>query len=199
MMQARPLYGEPFEFRPQFSMVMTCNTLPGVPDNDGGTWRRIKVVEFGSKFTAKPDPDDPTHFPIDVHLSERFPRWRGAFVCMLLGLYREERKRGHPLPEPAAVSRAVNEYAAEQDQYNEFVLDRLEKNLEEPNAELGIIEVRTLFVAFAKDRMLPSTTMKLSATALAKKIQNLGKLYEKDGRKFWKGWRVKEDIGQEGF
>ena len=199
MMQARPLYGEPFEFRPQFSMVMTCNTLPGVPDNDGGTWRRIKVVEFGSKFTAKPDPDDPTHFPIDVHLSERFHRWRGAFVCMLLGLYREERKRGHPLPEPAAVSRAVNEYAAEQDQYNEFVLDRLEKNLEEPNAELGIIEVRTLFVAFAKDRMLPSTTMKLSATALAKKIQNLGKLYEKDGRKFWKGWRVKEDIGQEGY
>jgi hypothetical protein len=36
------------------SMVLTCNTLPAVPDNDGGTWRRIRVIQFDSKFVSEP-------------------------------------------------------------------------------------------------------------------------------------------------
>ncbi len=49
----RALYKEPYEFKPQFKMILTCNELPEVPSDDGGTWRRIRVIEFLSKFCEK--------------------------------------------------------------------------------------------------------------------------------------------------
>jgi hypothetical protein len=73
------LYSDPIEFRPQFSMV-TCNTLPAVPDNDGGTWRRIRVIEFGSvrhrAHQAQRVRDGPD-------LNAKFKRWRRPFIMML--------------------------------------------------------------------------------------------------------------------
>jgi hypothetical protein len=36
---------------------------PPCPDNDGGTWRRIRVIEFGSKFVT--EPTKPNEFEMD--------------------------------------------------------------------------------------------------------------------------------------
>jgi len=192
VMQARPLYGEPFEFRPQFSMVLTCNTLPIVPDNDGGTWRRIKVVEFGSKFTSSPDPDDPSHFPIDLHLSDKFPRWRPAFVCMLLRRFAAE--RGRPMREPDEVNRACDEYRSEQDQYSQFALECFQRATGE---DLSLGDVHSAFRAWAKQRMLSRHVQCMGSSQLAKKIQLLGKLRKVGGRTFWSGWTLKSDDGGE--
>jgi P4 family phage/plasmid primase-like protien len=188
MVQARPLYGEPFEFRPQFSSIMTCNTLPAVPDNDGGTWRRIKVVEFGSKFTSKPDPDDPTHFPIDLHLNKKFDGWKHAFMCMLLDLYKEERH--NPVDEPYEVNRASEEYRAEQDSYAQFVLESFAKS--DADDRLTLSEVHSVFRAWAKQRM-NMTAQKMSGSQLAKKLHTLGKIKSCDGRQYWMGWKINEE------
>ena len=40
---ARGLHQDPFEFKPKFKMVLTCNDLPRCSANDRGTWRRIRV------------------------------------------------------------------------------------------------------------------------------------------------------------
>ena len=48
--QARPLYKEPIEFKPQWKIVMTSNVLPEVTAVDRGTWRRIVVTEYPSRF-----------------------------------------------------------------------------------------------------------------------------------------------------
>jgi hypothetical protein len=58
-------------------MVMTCNTLPAVPDNDGGTWRRIRVIEFGSKFVLS----RPSFNEMDPDLNPSSSA--GAFIMML--------------------------------------------------------------------------------------------------------------------
>ena len=51
---ARALYKEPVEFKPQFKMVLTCNQKPQLPNDDEGTWRRVVLIEFNSKFTPNP-------------------------------------------------------------------------------------------------------------------------------------------------
>ena len=51
---ARALYKEPQEFKPQFKMVLTCNDRPELPPDDEGTWRRVVLVEYTSRF--KPEP-----------------------------------------------------------------------------------------------------------------------------------------------
>jgi len=66
--QCRGLFKEPIEFKPQFKMIMTCNELPEVPSDDGGTWRRIRVVDFSSKFKEDPDPNNPKEFMMDTEL-----------------------------------------------------------------------------------------------------------------------------------
>ena len=51
----RKLYGEPFTFKPQYKLVLTCNHLPKIPSDDGGTWRRIILVEYLAKFVENPE------------------------------------------------------------------------------------------------------------------------------------------------
>ena len=47
-LKARGLHKDP-EFKPQIKVVMCCNVLKSL-DNDDGTWRRIRVIEFISSF-----------------------------------------------------------------------------------------------------------------------------------------------------
>ena len=43
---ARELFKAPVSFKLQGTMMMCCNDLPAVASIDGGTWRRIRVIEF---------------------------------------------------------------------------------------------------------------------------------------------------------
>jgi P4 family phage/plasmid primase-like protien len=195
MMQARPLYGEPFEFKPQFSMIMTCNTLPKVPDTDGGTWRRIKVVEFVSKFTSKPDPEDPLHFPIDLHLGEKFPRWRPALVCMLFRLYALAKAKGFAIEVPFEVTLAVNNYLAEQDEMSQWKLECIEKD---ETADLSIQEGLSSFKAWCRDKKLSNERQRMTPNNFEKKMLScLGKPKVVGDRKVWPGWKEKDDAGFE--
>jgi P4 family phage/plasmid primase-like protien len=48
--QARGLYSESEIFEPQFNLVVCTNNLFDIESNDDGTWRRIRKVDFLSKF-----------------------------------------------------------------------------------------------------------------------------------------------------
>ena len=69
--QGRALFKDSQTFIPQFKLVVCTNTLFEIKSNDDGTWRRIRVVEFLSKFTENPvddDPDQPYQFKVDKKL-----------------------------------------------------------------------------------------------------------------------------------
>lgn len=119
---ARGLFKEPVEFRPQFKMVLTCNELPEVPSDDGGTWRRIRVIEFKSKFVEKPTKSH--EFPLDVELSDKFENWAPVFISMLL----EHHKLIDPknVPEPMDVRIATESYKKNNDVVGQYVEERLE-------------------------------------------------------------------------
>ena len=120
---ARPLYSNPFEFKPQFKMVLCCNDLPHIPGDDDGTWRRIRVVYFPSKFTD--NPKESNEYQKDIHLPEKMKNWKQQFIAMLLETYKKYIREG--LKEPDCVLEHTKEYERKSDSFADFVYDKLEQ------------------------------------------------------------------------
>ena len=97
----RGLYKETTQFKPQFKIILMCNDLPKLQNQDGGTWRRIEVVEFISKFTDNPNPtgSDPNQFVADINLSAKLESWKLLFMITLLSKYKEYIEHGTNPPE----------------------------------------------------------------------------------------------------
>ena len=69
--QGRALFKDTITFIPQFKLVVCTNTLFDIKSNDDGTWRRIRVCDFMSKFLDKPYNDEDvqkSHFLISIRL-----------------------------------------------------------------------------------------------------------------------------------
>lgn len=123
--QTRELFKSPVEWKPQFKLFLLCNNLPNVPSDDGGTWRRIRVVEFGSKFCENPNPDKFNEFPMDPDLMQKLDGWREHFMAILIRYYKwyvDERK----LIEPDAVMQCTRDYQKTNDHMADFVDSRIE-------------------------------------------------------------------------
>jgi P4 family phage/plasmid primase-like protien len=120
---ARSLFKEPIEFVPQFKMVLLCNHLPLVPSDDGGTWRRIRVVEFTSRFVDNPVEDN--EFPIDTELSEKLELWKEHFMSMLLEYYKLYKLEG--ISEPNDVLQCTREYKRQNDHLADYIFQNVEK------------------------------------------------------------------------
>lgn len=122
----RGLFKEPIEFRPQFKMVMTCNELPEVPSDDGGTWRRLRVVEYTSKFCDNPNPQNPKEFPLDPDLLEKFDRWADTFISMILDHHKNLDAKN--MAEPMEVTVATHSYRQNNDVIGQYINERFIKD-----------------------------------------------------------------------
>jgi P4 family phage/plasmid primase-like protien len=127
----RCLYKEPYEFKPQFKMILTCNELPEVPSDDGGTWRRLKVCNFSSKFSENPNPNNPNEFPMDIELSDKFDRWKEMFISMLIE--RHKSIQPNSIHEPMEVRVATESYKQNNDIIGQFINEKIEINAELDN------------------------------------------------------------------
>ena len=118
--QARALYKEPVEFKPQIKMILTCNHLPELPYDDEATWRRVRSVEFKAKFTdpCDVDPTDKYSHPKDEELSEKFPGWAEPFIWIILQYYKRWKEDG--LKEPSSVIAFTKKYQAQNDQFRDY-------------------------------------------------------------------------------
>ena len=96
----RALYKEPIEFIPQFKLILMCNDLPNIPSNDDGTWRRLEVVDFISRFIDdKSKLDDSKHvYKRDKCLRGKLRAWPVIFLCILLEEWMKYDKEGITIP-----------------------------------------------------------------------------------------------------
>jgi len=121
---ARGLFEEPREIKPQIKFFLTCNDLPIVPSRDGGTWRRLRVIAFLSKFVDKPATKN--EFKIDTRLKEKIQEWGQIFLSYLIYVYNTEYKKKNYLVEPDDVLYSTNAYQADNDHFLEYFNSRLE-------------------------------------------------------------------------
>ena len=115
--QARPLYKPPIEYYPQFKMLLACNKLPKIPASDGGTWRRLRVVPFDSKFVD--NPKRPNEKKIDRTLKNKLPEWKEGLMSILIHRFPNYLKHG--LIEPESVLKYTRQYQENSDIYLEFI------------------------------------------------------------------------------
>lgn len=185
---SRGLYREGTEWKPQFKMILTCNHLPVVPSDDGGTWRRIRVVRFESRFCESPDPTKPNEFPMDPELSAKFDEWKEPFMSILIEYYKKI--MANKVKEPDEVLECTREYQRRNDIIMDFLDNAVEKN---DSGFLAITDAFMEFKMFLKEEGVTDRGMrKADFQAYIEKMY--GKPTKKKMLKGWVGYRLRSTI-----
>lgn len=120
-LMARSLYSDPVEFYPQFKTILACNKLPDIPSADGGTWRRIRVVPFETKFVD--NPTEPNHEQKINNIDDLIDEWKSAVLSILIQKYKKYIKSG--IYEPNKVLLHTKEYEKNSDIYMEYINEHI--------------------------------------------------------------------------
>lgn len=126
--QARPLYGEPFYYKPQFKLILATNKMPKL-DVDGGVARRVVNVLWSQLFRdkSKIDPNNPRHKLKDKTLEHKFKTMecRQAFIWYLINIiypqYDRSEEEGGGLQEPEEVTNWSNKYMKDNDRVGKYL------------------------------------------------------------------------------
>lgn len=125
---ARHLFKDAFTFKPMFKLVVATNHLFDIKSNDDGTWRRIRVCDFKSKFKDKIDENDknePFQFKKDYNLDKKLKVWAPYFLAMLVKRCADEQG---VFPIADIVQARSNNYRNDQDYLSEFVAEKIQES-----------------------------------------------------------------------
>lgn len=124
----RSLYAtEADVFKPQFKLVVCTNNLFDIDSNDDGTWRRIRKVDFMSKFIDKTDKNEyetPHIFKKDTSLEEKLPIFAPVFASMLV---KRAFETEGDVEDCDTVLEASNKYRKGQDHISAFISENIMK------------------------------------------------------------------------
>tara|TARA_R110002072_G_scaffold63612_3_gene158054 strand:+ start:1490 stop:4267 length:2778 start_codon:yes stop_codon:yes gene_type:complete len=130
-LQGRALFKDTITFIPQFKLVVCTNCLFDIKSNDDGTWRRIRVCDFKSKFVESPYNDDqfpkseyPHQYKVDKKLNAKFGDWAPALMSMLVNM--SYKSQGN-VKDCKIVMGSSDQYREGQDYLAEFVKEKIQK------------------------------------------------------------------------
>lgn len=130
---ARKLYGNEFEFRPEFKLWMATNHKPIIRGTDLGIWRRVHMIPFAATIPES---------RVDRQLGEKLRAEYSAILrwavegCLLW--------QSEGLDMPRSVRDAVAEYRREMDVISAFIEDRCEVR------DGAHVKAGVLFAAYAE-------------------------------------------------
>lgn len=181
--------GDMVEFDVQAKCHLACNDKPKVNSNDGGTWRRLKVIDFPMKFVA--EPRESYELPMDESIMHKVlsQEWAECFMAYLVHLHREGKGLSKLSP-PKEVEAYTNEYKEESDVIARFIREYIhdvgtvvgdpDMTVPEPTPWTSIAQT---FQSWKKENELGNRG---SATDLQKRI---GAQYGKMPRGGWTSFR----------
>lgn len=110
MITARKLYGDEFEFRPEFKLWMATNHKPTIRGTDLGIWRRIHIIPFTVTI-----PEEVVDKNLPFKLIQELP----DILAWIVEGYRLWKMEG--LRKPKVIADAVEEYRNEMDVISAFL------------------------------------------------------------------------------
>ena len=128
--QGRALFKETVTFIPQFKLVVCTNVLFDIATNDDGTWRRIRLCDFMSKFTDSPYNNEekfpkenfPYQYLIDKKIDEKFEIWAPLLMSMLVNIGFETQGN---VKDCSIVMAGSDKYREGQDYLTEFAKEKI--------------------------------------------------------------------------
>jgi P4 family phage/plasmid primase-like protien len=183
---ARGLYQEAVSFVMEAKLFLACNELPEIKGEDTALWRRIRVIDFPSRFVD--NPSDTNEYKIDRTLPSRMREdltWRQTFMNMLLDYY----NRDVPIPEEVNVK--TNEYRQENSDFYSW----LEENIQHSTDEKDYVELKMVCEAFTGKSKHPSRISSKYKKEIEKYVKEKYKTINHEYRQLWingekvRGWQ----------
>tara|TARA_Y100001954_G_C15748889_1_gene572593 strand:+ start:31 stop:1293 length:1263 start_codon:yes stop_codon:yes gene_type:complete len=142
MIQARELYSAPFEFKPQFEIILMCNEKPTIEDKTNGAWRRVQVYPFPSSFIdpAKKGLINPEKniYPMDKELPIKLKKWTVVFMGMLLKIWRDmDGKSDYEIPK--SIRMETENYKNQNDIIGQWISESLESTDEDEVTTFNVL------------------------------------------------------------
>jgi putative DNA primase/helicase len=107
---ARFLFGENFDFKPEFKLWLSTNNKPVIQGTDDAIWDRIRLIPFKQRFEGRrADPKLPDKLRAEL---------AGVFAWMVEGCLEWQE---HGLEEPETVTEATKQYREEMDTLAAFL------------------------------------------------------------------------------
>ena len=180
--QGRALYKDTITFIPQFTLVVCTNNLFDIKSNDDGTWRRIRVCDFISKFVENPSTNaEENEYAVDKKIESKFKKWLSVFTALLI----EKAFETNGIVEDCeTVLFASSQYRREQDYLGDFFEDHIGKEEGRKIKKTEVYEEFKIWYGETYGKNIPKG--KELYSFLEKK---LGK-YKKGG---WHGYTIKYD------
>ena len=129
VVEARGLFEDQQRFRITGKLFMMCNRYPPIHSMDKGTWRRIRVITFGSEFVENSDPrlknGTKNIFMRDKDLDRKLMRWREPWLALLVHVYETQYLVRGLEPIPESVFQHSNKYKESFDLYAKFKAERM--------------------------------------------------------------------------
>lgn len=128
--EARGLFEDQTKFKITGKIFMLCNAFPAINTMDRGTWRRIRVVPFESKFVdpgAEEIKPEENIYPRDNQLDANLKRWRTLFMSRLVYIYKTEYLPKGLGQVPAIVMQESNKYQESFDSLAKFTNARIRR------------------------------------------------------------------------
>ena len=159
----RFLYGEEFEYTPEFKIWIATNHKPVVRGTDFGIWRRIKLIPFEVNI-----PKEKVDKNLKYKLRAEFPqilRW-AVEGCM--------KWRAHGITEPQCVTDATKEYKHEMDLLAGFIDQCVEIDYECDDKVMAN-DLFRVYCRWAKENNEYEMSSKKFFTEVGKKLPDKGR------------------------
>ncbi len=125
LIQARGLYKDSEEYRPQFGMIFQMNDIPELSKVDDAIAKSLKIVEFPYQFVENPQYE--YQRKLDASLKTKFERdgrYHQQLMLKLLEVHRSHVKGKRVLEEPVEVQEATSQYISENNPVSRWLSER---------------------------------------------------------------------------